>query len=167
MNPSRSGSSSGSTPPSSITPAVSCSRSPGDGAFAVGLGGVGTESGTDEFATDVPARNAFEDGRRGFGDPFAVPTGSTSLIRTERNVLARPSLLRMLRTRKALADRTELRVVDTSSPARAVARQLDPEATTLEARIDAAVASVAERPGFSNASPMTSTPGRDRIGGDR
>jgi predicted RND superfamily exporter protein len=131
------------------------------GVFVVGLGGIGTESGTDEFTTDVPAQDAFEDIQREFGDPFAAPTGSTSLIQTEQNVLAKPSLLRMLRTQKALADRTSLRVAGTSSSAQAVARQLDPEATTLEAqidaveaatpeRIDAAVERAAERPGFAS-----------------
>jgi len=131
------------------------------GVFVVGLGNVGAESGTDEFTADVPAQDAFEDIQREFGAPFAVSTGGTSLIQTEQNVLARPALLRMLRTQKALADRDGLRVADTSSPARAVARQLDPGATTIEAQIDAveratprqidaAVARAAERPGFAS-----------------
>ncbi len=129
--------------------------------FAVGLGQVSTASGTDEFTTDVPAQAAFEDVQREFSDPFAAGTASTTLIQREPNVLAKPALLRMLRTQEALADRTGLRVTDSSSPANAVARQLDPTATTLEDRIDAveratptaidrAVQRAAERPGFSS-----------------
>jgi predicted RND superfamily exporter protein len=129
--------------------------------FAIGLGQVTTESGTDEFTTDVPAQAAFEDVDREFSDPFAAGSASTSLIQRESNVLARPALLRMLRTQEALSERTSLRVVGTSSPAQAVARQLDPTATTLEDQIDAveratpgqvdrAVRRAAERPGFDS-----------------
>ncbi|PSP97742.1 RND transporter [Halobacteriales archaeon QS_5_70_17] len=129
------------------------------GVFAVGLGNLSTESGTDQFTSDVPAQRAFEDVDREFSPSFGVGTGSTSLIQTERNVLAKPALLRMLRTQRALAEREGLRVTETSSPARTVARELDPNATSLEEQIeaveratpgeiDAAVRRAAERPGF-------------------
>jgi predicted RND superfamily exporter protein len=131
------------------------------GLFAVGLGNVSTESGTDQFTSDVPAQRAFEDVDREFSPSFGVGTGSTSLIQTEQNVLSKPALLRMLETQRALAEREGLRVTETSSPARTVARELDPNATTLDAQIraveratpreiDAAVGRAAQRPGFES-----------------
>ncbi|WP_254543620.1 efflux RND transporter permease subunit [Halomarina pelagica] len=132
------------------------------GVFAVGLGNISTETGTDQFTTDVPAQAAFEDVNREFTPPFAPGTASTSLIQREGNVLSKPALLRMLETQEALSEREGLRVVGTSSAAQGVARQLDPTATTLDAQIraveratpgeiDAAVERAAERPGFAAA----------------
>ncbi|MFC7155145.1 RND family transporter [Halomarina halobia] len=129
------------------------------GVFAVGLGNISTETGTDQFTTDVPAQAAFEDVSREFTPPFAPGTASTSLIQREGNVLSKPALLRMLETQEALSERPDLRVVGTSSAAQGVARELDPTATTLDAQIraveratpgeiDAAVRRAADRPGF-------------------
>ncbi len=129
--------------------------------FAVGLGGISTDSGTDQFTSDVPAQEAFDDVNREFSPSFAEGTAGTSLIQREQNVLAKPALLRMLETQEALADREDLRVVGSSSAAGSVARQLNPDATTLDAQIravegatpgeiDRAVTQLAGRPGFAS-----------------
>jgi len=129
--------------------------------FAVGLGQVSTESGTDEFTTDVPAQDALDDVNREFAEPFATSTTGTTLIQRESNVLAKPALVRMLAAQEALAERDGLRVTGTTSPAAAVARQLDPAARTPEdqadavrratpAEIDRAVRRAAQRPGFAS-----------------
>ncbi|WP_254537804.1 efflux RND transporter permease subunit [Halomarina litorea] len=129
--------------------------------FGAGLGNISTDSGTDQFTSDVPAQQAFEDVNREFSPSFAPGTAGTSLIQREQNVLAKPALLRMLEAQRALSDREDLRVVGTSSAAQSVARQLDPDATTLDAQIravegatpgeiDAAVQQLAARPGFDS-----------------
>jgi predicted RND superfamily exporter protein len=106
--------------------------------FATGLGAIETESGQGQFVEDLPSAQALEDVQQDFGSSFtsSVTTGST-LVQRSNNVLSKPALLRMLRTQKRIADYDPLRVTDTSSPARSVARQLDPEAGTLEAQIRA------------------------------
>jgi predicted RND superfamily exporter protein len=101
-------------------------------AFAVGLGGVETAAGTEQFAEDVPAEAAFQEVNRQFTPSFAADTGSTQLIQSGENVLSRNELLRMLTVQERLQDHAELRVSSTSSAASIVARQLDPEATTPE-----------------------------------
>jgi predicted RND superfamily exporter protein len=134
--------------------------------FALGLGNISTEAGTDQFTQDSPAQAALEDVNREFGPSFGADRGRTQLIQRGQNVLAKPALLRMLRAQKRLSERAGLRVVGTSSAARAVARELDPEAETLPAQIraveaatpaaiDAAVRAAADRPGF-----------RSRVSGD-
>jgi predicted RND superfamily exporter protein len=130
--------------------------------FAVGLPSVSTESGTEQFSEDVPAEQALQDVNDKFTDPFAADEGSTQLIQRGENVLSKEGLLRMLRLQERLADDTDMRVVETRSAARLVARQLDPSATTLEEEIDAveratpgeirvAVGTLArENPGFTS-----------------
>jgi len=129
------------------------------GVFVLGLGNVETESGSDQFVEDLESFEAFQDIQREFGAPFPGSSTSTRLLQRERDVLSRAGLLRMLRTQERLLDHETLRVTGASSPARIVARELDPEATTIEAEVDAverateaevddAVRRAAEQPGF-------------------
>jgi predicted RND superfamily exporter protein len=107
------------------------------GVFALGLGNVSTAAGTDQFTTGLPAEQALQDIDREFSPTFRRDTGSTQLIQEESNVLSRPSMRRMLRAQKLLADRDGMRVVGTSSAASIVAQRLDPSARSLDAQIDA------------------------------
>ncbi|MFB6161279.1 MAG: RND family transporter [Haloferacaceae archaeon] len=108
------------------------------GGFALGVGSAGTESGTEQFTEDVPAADALESVNENFERvTFGRDEGTTQLIQSSPNVLAKPSLLRMLRAQRRLAEREDLRVESTSSVARAVARQLDPDAEGLEEEIRA------------------------------
>jgi predicted RND superfamily exporter protein len=128
--------------------------------FAAGLPGVSTESGTEGFSEDVPAERALQDVDEKFTDPFGADEGSTQLIQRGENVLSKPGLLRMLRVQRHVAGDPGMRVTGTESAARLVARELDPDATTLAAEIDAveratpteirsAVGLLADEPGFS------------------
>jgi predicted RND superfamily exporter protein len=104
--------------------------------FTAGLGGVSTESGTQQFASDIPANNALEDINREFGPTFSADTGSTQLIQRGQNVLVKEELLRMLRVQEQAEEQESLRVTGTSSAAAVIAQTIDPEATTLDAQID-------------------------------
>ncbi|MFD1644146.1 efflux RND transporter permease subunit [Haloarchaeobius litoreus] len=128
--------------------------------FAAGLGNVSTEAGTEQFTEDSPAQVAFDRVNRDFQPTFEPDEGTTQLIHRSRNVLAREELLRMLRTLERIEDRETLRVASIASPARTVARTLDPNATGLEAEVravegaterevDRAVRRAAESPGFT------------------
>ncbi|WP_135364141.1 efflux RND transporter permease subunit [Halosimplex halophilum] len=127
--------------------------------FLGGLGNVETESGSNQFVEDLDSFEAFQDIQRDFGTPFGESSTTTQLLQREQNVLSRTSMLRMLRAQERLQDHDGLRVTGVSSPARTVAQQLDPAATTVEAQIDAveaatateidrAVRRAAETPGF-------------------
>ncbi|HKJ59901.1 MAG TPA: MMPL family transporter [Halobacteriales archaeon] len=105
--------------------------------FATGLGSITTESGQEQFIEDLPSFEALEDVQRDFGSSFPDSTTSSTLVQDSQNVLAKPALLRMLRTQERLTESDPLRVTETSSPARTVAQTLDPEAATIEAEIDA------------------------------
>jgi len=105
--------------------------------FSVGLGNITTSSGTSQFATGLPEEEAFEDINREFSPTFETDTGSTQLIQSENNVLAKPALLRMLRSQQRLEDHPEMRVTSTSSAAAIVAQTLDPSAQTTDEQIDA------------------------------
>ncbi|PSP32481.1 RND transporter [Halobacteriales archaeon QH_10_67_22] len=107
------------------------------GVFVTGLGAVETESGQDQFIEDLPSFNALEDVQRDFGASFSESTTTTTLVQDSRNVLSKPSLLRMLRALERIESTNGLRVTDTSSAAETVARTLDPEATTLDEQITA------------------------------
>jgi predicted RND superfamily exporter protein len=131
------------------------------GVFLLGLGNVETESGQQQFVEDLDSFEAFQDIQREFGASFPGSSTSTQLLQRERNVLSKESLLRMLRVHDRLLERDGLRVTGTSSPARTVARQLDPDAATIEdeilaveratpAEIDDAVRRAAETPGFTS-----------------
>jgi len=127
--------------------------------FAVGLGNVSTSAGTEQFTQDVPAQQAYDHVTTEFGRPFAPDTGSTQLIQTGQNVLSKRSLSRMLTVEDRISSRTGLRVSGHVSAADVVATQLDPNATTLQAKrravrqatpteIDTAVRRAARNPGF-------------------
>jgi len=129
--------------------------------FVAGLGNVETEGGSNQFVEDLDSFEAFEDIQREFSTGFGGGSTSTQLLQREQNVLSRTSMLRMLRAQHRLQDHGGLRVTGVSSPAQTVARQLDPEATTVEAQIDAveratateidrAVRRAAETPGFTS-----------------
>ncbi|MFB6233455.1 MAG: RND family transporter [Haloarculaceae archaeon] len=105
--------------------------------FALGLGNISTETGTDQFTTGLPAEEAYQDVQREFSPTFEADTGGTSLIQREENVLSKPSLLRMLRLQHRVDQRPELRVRSTTSAASLVARELDPGAETTAAQIRA------------------------------
>jgi len=107
------------------------------GVFVTGLGAVETESGQEQFIEDLPSFNALEDVQRDFGASFSESTTTTTLVQDSRNVLSKPSLLRMLRALERIESTNGLRVTDTSSAAETVARTLDPEATTLDEQITA------------------------------
>jgi predicted RND superfamily exporter protein len=124
--------------------------------FATGLSTIETETGQGQFVEDLPSFQALEDVQRDFGDSFSQQATTTTLIQRSRNVLDKPSLLAMLRAQERIADSGELRVTSTSSPARTVARTIDPSADTLEdqvraleratpARIERAVQTAADR----------------------
>ncbi len=130
------------------------------GIFTVGLGNISTESGTQQFAEDIPAQQAFERVQDEFGSSFTADTGSTQLIQRNQNVLSKKSMIRMLEAQKRLEAREDLYVTSTSSAASIVARQLDPTATTPERQIvaleratpteiDRAVRRAADNPGFT------------------
>ena len=108
------------------------------GVLALGLGQSGTESGTSQFVDDVPAADALADVNDNFERvTFERSAGTTQLIQSNQNVLSRPALVRMLRAQHRLSRNPELQVESSTSVARAVARTLDPEATTYEAQIRA------------------------------
>jgi predicted RND superfamily exporter protein len=128
--------------------------------FTAGLGGVSTESGTQQFAEDIPAANALERIENEFLPVFSDDPGSTQLVQRDRNVLSKDSLLAMLRAQRALEDRDDMYVSGTSSAAATVARTIDPGATTLEQQITTleratpstvrrAVRENADNPGFT------------------
>ena len=128
--------------------------------FTAGLGGVSTESGTQQFAEDIPAADALERVENEFLPVFSDEPGSTQLIQRDRNVLTKESMLAMLRAQQTLEDRDDMYVSGTSSAAGTVARTIDPEATTLEQQITTleratpttvrrAVRENADNPGFT------------------
>ena len=100
--------------------------------FTTGLGAVESETGQDQFIEDLESFKTLEDVQRDFGSPFGDETTSTTLLHRSQNALSKPALLRSLRAQEQIAANEDMRVVDTSSPARQVARTLDPEAETLE-----------------------------------
>ncbi|WP_336036192.1 efflux RND transporter permease subunit [Halobacterium yunchengense] len=131
------------------------------GVFALGVGNVSTDAGTEQFTEELPAQRAFEAVNEQFTPTFEPDTGSTQLVQSERNVLAKPALLGMLEAQQRLAERPGLRVASTSSAASTVATNLDPDAATLDAQIraveratprevDAAVRAAAASDAFTN-----------------
>lgn len=104
--------------------------------FGVGLGNVETEAGTEQFAEEVPAEQALQRITQEFEPAFAPDEGSTQLIQSAENVLAKKELLRMLEAQYRLSEATGLRVTGTASAASIVATTLDPSATTIEEQIN-------------------------------
>ncbi|MFC6724389.1 RND family transporter [Halobium palmae] len=127
--------------------------------MGIGLGGVSTSSGTQQFAEGIPSEEALTNVNEEFSPAFEPDTGSTQLIQRGDNVLSKPQLLNMLHTQERIEDREGLRVTSTSSAATVVAQTIDPNATTIEqqidtiegatpTRIDRAVRTSADNPAF-------------------
>jgi len=105
--------------------------------FAAGAVQVSTESGTDQFAEDVPEQDALDAVDREFEPPFESGTASTQLVHTGENVVSKPALVRMLTLQYRLERRPGLRIAGVTGPAGIVARTVDPEADTTEAQLRA------------------------------
>ncbi|MDS0282334.1 efflux RND transporter permease subunit [Haloarcula onubensis] len=103
--------------------------------FTSGLGAIETETGQQQFIEDLESYETFQDVQRDFGDSFGESTTTTTLLQQDTNALSKQSLLRSLRAQERIADKDGMRVSGTSSPARDVARTIDPDATTLDAQI--------------------------------
>ncbi len=98
------------------------------GAFADQEAGAGQfEEDVDEFDDLEAMEDNFERGTRATGG-----TSAQLFIEDDRNVLSRPSLLRMLETQDRLENEDRLRIVSTTSPGSLVAQQIDPTAETPE-----------------------------------
>ncbi|MFB6255965.1 MAG: RND family transporter [Haloplanus sp.] len=106
-------------------------------AFAGGLGGIETESGQQQFVDELPSFQALERVQEDFDASFSQVNTTTTLVQSDQNVLSRSALLDMLRTQERLRESGPLRVGNTGSPAREVARALDPDARTLDEQIRA------------------------------
>jgi predicted RND superfamily exporter protein len=104
-------------------------------AFMSGLSAIETETGQEQFIEDLESYETFQNIQRDFGASFSESSTTTTLLQTDTNALSKQSLLRSLRAQERIADKGAMRVAGTSSPARDVARTLDPEATTLGAQI--------------------------------
>jgi predicted RND superfamily exporter protein len=128
--------------------------------FGAGLANISTDAGTSQFTQDSPAQDALDEIDQEFSGTFESANGSTQLIQSGSNVLAKDELLAMLEAQQRLTEREELRVVGSSSAASIVAQTIDPQATTPSAQIDAiegattgeiegAIRTAAEGPGFT------------------
>ena len=106
-------------------------------AMTGGLGLISFEGGQEEFTEDLDADQAFDDIQSEFSPPFAATTTSTTLVQESSNVVSKPALLDMLRTRNRIVGLNALRVDSYTPPAVAVAEELDASATTPEAHIRA------------------------------
>jgi predicted RND superfamily exporter protein len=103
-----------------------------------GLALTATDTGTSQFTEDIPAQTASENINNEFEtESFADGDTTTQLIQSNSNVLSKQSMLRMLEAQHRLDENPDQRVIETASVARAVAQHIDPEATTLDAQIDA------------------------------
>jgi predicted RND superfamily exporter protein len=98
--------------------------------FVGGLGLVDQEAGTDQFTEEVPAMDAMERIDEEFAGTVGDSDTSAQLFIEADNVVARPTLLRILRTQERLEDDGTLRVGATTSHADRIATQLDPDAET-------------------------------------
>ncbi len=128
--------------------------------FAGGLANISTDAGTSQFTEDSPAQAALDDIDQEFSPPFAGSNGSTQLIQSGSNVLAKDELLAMLEAQQRLQSHESQRVVSTSSAASIVAQTINPNATTLDAQIrtlegatqssiESAIRTAAAGPGFT------------------
>ncbi len=105
--------------------------------FLLGFGGVGTETGTEQFTEEFPSQDAWEQIQDKFEQTsFRSDTQTTQLIQSSQNVLSKKSILRMLRVQKRIRDKEELDISSSSSIAQIIARKLDPNAETLEQQIN-------------------------------
>jgi predicted RND superfamily exporter protein len=128
--------------------------------FATGLGSITSESGQEQFIEDLPSFQAVEDINEEFGPSFQAEATSTTIVQESTNVLSKPALLDMLKTRERILGSPSLRAESVSPPAETVATTLDPAATTPEAQyraveratpteIAVAVREAADDPGFT------------------
>ncbi|ESS11142.1 MAG: putative exporters of the RND superfamily [uncultured archaeon A07HR60] len=104
---------------------------------AGGVGSISTSAGADQFTQDIPAQQALDSIDEDFESSIGGEETAAQLIFRGDNVLSRPALIRVLETQDRLESRSGLRVESTSSHAAAVARELDPSATTPAAQRDA------------------------------
>ena len=105
--------------------------------FAGGLGSIETESGQQQFIEELPSFQALEQVQQDFDQSFSQVNTTTTLVQSDQNVLSKSALLDMLRTQERIRESDPLRVGETESPARRVARALDPDARTLDDQIRA------------------------------
>ena len=105
--------------------------------FAGGLGLVDQEAGTDQFTEEVPAMDAMERIDEEFAGSVGDSDTSAQLFIEADNVVARPTLIRILETQERLQDDGTLRIGETTSHADRIATQLDPDAETPADRIRA------------------------------
>ena len=101
---------------------------------AIALSDAEEEAGADQFTEGSEAEEAFEEIQEEFRDEGRDTGGTTAqlFVEDDRNVLSKPSLLRMLTFQDRIETEDGLRVESTTSPASLVAEQLDPDATTAE-----------------------------------
>ncbi len=104
--------------------------------FVGGIGAGGEQqAGTDQFTEDLEEFQALEDMEENFGSGVRASGGSSANLFVEdreRNVLSKPSLLRMIEAQYRLETHDTLRVTSTTSPASLAAQQLDQSAQTAE-----------------------------------
>jgi predicted RND superfamily exporter protein len=100
--------------------------------FVGGFGLISTETdSTQSFTDDLPEQRALEAVNEEFEGPFETDRESTQLIHTGDNVLSKEALLRDVRILERVEAREDLRVASVDGPAPAVARAIDPSATTV------------------------------------
>jgi len=125
--------------------------------FFTGLSSIESESGQDAFIEDLPSFEALQDIQRNFNASFTESDLSTTVLVDSQNVLSKQGILRTLRSQKRLEAYDPLVVTSSDSPAETVARELNPEATTVSemilavesatpAEVDEAVRSASEGP---------------------
>jgi len=103
--------------------------------FFTGLGSVESESGQQQFIEDLSSFEAFEDIQRNFNESFSETDLSTTILVDSQNALSKQGLLRTLRGQKRLEEYDPLIVISSDSPAETVARELDPDASTVSEMI--------------------------------
>ncbi|TYT62848.1 efflux RND transporter permease subunit [Natrialba swarupiae] len=132
------------------------------------VGGGDQEAGTDQFTEDSEAQQAFDDMQENFADNSRDTGGDSAqlFVEDDRNVLSKPSLLRMLEFQDRVENEGGLRVESTTSPASLTAQQIDPTAETPEEQyrvidrasqreIDAAIAAADEQAGLPVSTDFT------------
>ncbi|MFB6284707.1 MAG: RND family transporter [Halobacteria archaeon] len=123
--------------------------------------GITTEAGTQQFTEKTAAQEASDEIDSRFTEPFKTDVGTTQLIHRSQNVLSKKEVLGMLRLLKRVEEIESLHVTDIKSPARQVAKQIDPDAENLEDQIIAvrnsssdqvnkAVRQLGDLPSFTN-----------------
>lgn len=100
--------------------------------FAGGATMVTSEAGTSSFTEDNPAQQALDAVNQEFTPPFESSNGTTQLLQTAPNALAKDQLLYMLEAQELLSERESSEVIETSSAAQIVAWTINPNATTID-----------------------------------